>query len=122
MLIVLLRFSESAARVAKVSDRKKYLSLIDEPCLIRPTLIGFNPAEVKYYPSMISLDKCMEVVMSYLQKYVFRKNPKDINFKEFNMTSGKNEAKTMLRHISFDCKCKRNSTTYHSNPTWNNEK
>ena len=43
--------------------------------------------------------------MSYLQKYVFRKNPKDINFKEFNMTSGKNEAKTMLRHISFDCKC-----------------
>ena len=122
MLIVLLRFSKSVSRVAKVSDRTKYLSLNDEPCLIRTTLIGFNPVEVKYYPSMISLDKCSGSCNVLSPKHVFRKNPKDINFKEFNMTTGKNEAKTMLKHISFDCKCKRNSTTCNLNPTWNNEK
>ena len=80
MLIVLLRFSESAARVAKVSDRKKYLSLIDEPCLIRPTLIGFNPAEVKYYPSMISLDKCSGSCNVLSPKTCVPKKPKRHKF------------------------------------------
>ena len=80
MLIVLLRFSESAARVAKVSDRKKYLSLIDEPCLIRPTLIGFNPAEVKYYPSMISLDKCSGSCNVLSPKICVPKKPKRHKF------------------------------------------
>ena len=43
--------------------------------------------------------------MSYLQKYVFRKKKKDINVKVFNMITNKNEAKTMAKHISDDCKC-----------------
>ena len=42
----------------------------------------------------------MEVVMFYLQKYVFQK----INVKVFNMVTNKNEAKTMTKHISRDCK------------------
>ena len=32
--------------------------LNDEPCIVRPTLIDINPNELKYYPSMISLNKC----------------------------------------------------------------
>ena len=48
----------------------------------------------------------MEFVMSYLQKYVFQKKPKDINVKVFNMITNKNEAKTMTKQISCDCKCK----------------
>ena len=27
-------------------------------CMLRPTLIDLNPPELKYYPFMISLDKC----------------------------------------------------------------
>ena len=46
--IVLLSFSESLAI--------KCLSLNDEPCMV--TLIDLNPVELKYYPFMISLDKC----------------------------------------------------------------
>ena len=42
----------------------------------------------------------MEVVMFYLQNYVFQK----INVKVFNMVTNKNEAKTMAKHISRDCK------------------
>ena len=57
----------------------------------------------------------MEVVMSYLQKNVFRKKSKRHNVKVFNMITNKNEAKTMTKLISCDCKCKFNSTTCNSN-------
>ena len=30
----------------------------DETCMVRPILIDLNPVELKYYPFMISLDKC----------------------------------------------------------------
>ena len=49
MLIAMLSFSESLAT--------KSVSLNDEPCTIRPTLIDFDPVEGKYCPFMISLDK-----------------------------------------------------------------
>ena len=48
VFIVLLSFSSSLARAAKVSRRTKCLSLSDEPCVVRPTLINLNPAENKY--------------------------------------------------------------------------
>ena len=37
--------------------------------------------------------------MSYLQTCVFQKKKKDINVKAFNMTTNKNEAKTMKKQI-----------------------
>ena len=53
----------------------------------------------------------MGVVISYQQKYVFQKKTKDINVKTFNMIINKNEAKTMIKHVSFDCKFKFNGST-----------
>ena len=53
LFVVLLNFSESLAR-----DQTKCLFLNDEPCMVRPTLIDINPAELKYYPLVISLNKC----------------------------------------------------------------
>ena len=53
LFILLLRFSKSLAR-----DRTKRLFLNDEPRMARPTLIDMNPNELKYYPFMISLNKC----------------------------------------------------------------
>ena len=64
--------------------------------MVRPTLIDMNPDKVvKYYP----------------QKYVFQKKIKRQNV---NMITNKNEAKTMIEHISCYCKCKFNSTTCNS--------
>ena len=37
------------------------------------------------------------------------------------MVASKNEAKTITKHILFDCKCKFNSTTCNLNQKWNNE-
>ena len=36
----------------------KCVSLNEKPCMIRPSLIDLNPVELKYYPFVISLDKC----------------------------------------------------------------
>ena len=68
-----MNFSSSLAREAKISDRTECLSLNDEPFMIRRTLISLNPVELKCHPFMINV---MEVVMSYLQKKVFRKKQK----------------------------------------------
>ena len=52
--------------------RTKCLSLNDEPYMIWPTLIDLNPVEVKYYPFMISLDKCNRSCnVCYHSKHMF---------------------------------------------------
>ena len=50
VFIVLLSFNNSFAT--------KCVPLNNEPCMIRPVLLDLNPVELKYYPSMINLDKC----------------------------------------------------------------
>ena len=58
VLIVSLSFSSSFGLVVKVFNQTKCPSLNDEPCIIRPTLIDLDPAELKYYPHMNTLDDC----------------------------------------------------------------
>ena len=94
VFIVSLSFSKSLAR-----DRTKCLFLNDEPCIVRPTLIDVNPVEVKYYPFMISLDKCSGTCNVLLPKICVPKETKDMNAKVFNVIANKNEAKTMTKHI-----------------------
>ena len=122
MFVVLLSFSSSLARVAKVSDQTKCVSLNDETCMVTTTLIDLNSAELKYYPFLISLDKCNGSCNVLSSKICVPKETKDINVKVFNVITNKNDAKTIAKHSSCDCKCKRNSTTWNSNSTqkWNN--
>ena len=108
---VLLSFSSSLAT--------KCLFLNDEPCMVRPTLIDLNPVELKYYPFMISLNKCTESCNVLSPKVCVLKETKDINVKAFNMIINKNGAKATTEHISYDCKCKFNSTIRNSDQKWN---
>ena len=55
--VLLLSFIGSLARVAKVSDRTKCVSLNNEPWLARPTLIDLKPNELHYYPFNVSLNR-----------------------------------------------------------------
>ena len=116
VFIVLLSFSNSLAT--------KCVPLNNEPCMIRPFLVDLNLVELKYYPTMINLDKCSGSCNSADDlsiKICVSSKTKDVNVKVFNMITSKTEAKTMLKHISCDCKCKFNSTTCYSNKKWNNE-
>ena len=70
---------------------------------------------------MISLDRCNESCNVLSPKVCVPKETKDINVKAFNKIANKNEAKTMTKHISCDCKCNLNSTTWNSNQKWKNK-
>ena len=104
VFIVLLSFCSSLAR-----DQTKYLLLNNELCMVRPTLIYFNPIELEYYLFMISLDKCRSCNVLSTKSCVPEKT-KDINAKAFSMITNKKEVKAMKKHISSDYKCKFNST------------
>ena len=89
--------------------------------MVRATLIDMNPAELKHYPFMISLNKrngSCNILSAILG---VPKVTKDINVKTFNIIINKNEAKSMTGHISCDCKSKFNSTVCNSNKKWNNQ-
>ena len=78
--------------------------------MVRPTLIDLDPIDLKYYPFMISLDKCNGTCNILSPKICAPKKTKDINVKVFNMIGNKNKAKIMTKYILCDCKCKLNST------------
>ena len=87
--------------------------------MIRPIFIDVNPVEFNYYQFMISLHKfngnCNAVDDLYTKMSVLSETEGIINIKVFNMITKINEAKTLVKHISCDCKCKFNSTTCNSN-------
>ena len=112
-LFIILSFSKSL--------RTKCLSVSDEPCMIRPTLIDLNSVELKYGQFIISLDKSTGSWNILSPKICVPKETKDINVKAFNTITNKNESKTVTKHISCNCKCKIKSTKCNSNQNWNNK-
>ena len=65
MVVWLLSFSECWAT--------KSMSLNNEPCMTRLTLIDLKPVKFHYFPFMNSLDKCdgrlnNDLAMAHLQK------------------------------------------------------
>ena len=92
VFIVLLNFSESLAT--------NCLFLNDEPSMVRPTPTDLNTDELKYYPFMISLDKCTGSYNVLSPKICVPKETKDINVKVFNMITNKTEAEAMAKYIS----------------------
>ena len=107
--------------MSRSSLKTKCLPLNDETCMIRPILIDFNLVEFKYYPFMISLDKCTGSCNVLSPKICVPKETKDINVKAFSMVTNKSEAKAMKKYVSYDFKCKFNNTACNSNQKWNNE-
>ena len=89
--------------------------------MVRSTPIDMNTVELKYYPVMISLNKCTGSCNVLSQKICVANEIKDIYIKVFNMITNKNEDQAMTEHISCDRKCKLNSKTCNSKQKWNNK-
>ena len=93
--------------------------------MVRPTFIALNTIELNYYPSMISLDKCngsCNAVDDLSTKICILSKIEYVKVIVFNVITKINEPKTLVKHISCNCKCKFDSTTCNSNQTWNNDK
>ena len=68
--------------------------------MVGPILIDLNPVELKYYPFVISIDKCTGSCNVLSPKMCVPKETKDKNVKALNMITNKNKAKPMIKHIS----------------------
>ena len=70
---------------------------------------------------MISLDECNGScnAVDDFRKYVLSKT-KDVTVKVFYIITKIHDA--LIKHISYDCRCKLNSKTCKSNQKWNNDK
>ena len=102
----------------------KYVSLNNEPCMTIPILIELNPADLNYHSFMISLDKCngsCNTIDNLSAKICVPTESEDVNVKVFNMIKRINAAKTLIKHISCDCKFKFDSASCSSNQKWNHD-
>ena len=52
----------------------------------------------------------------------YRNKTKDASLSVLKMITGINELKTIMKHISCECKCKFGGRKCNSNPKWNNDK
>ena len=87
----------------------KFMTLNNASCVARPTLIDLNHVELNHYSFMISLDKyngTCNVVDDLSTKICFLTKAKGINVKIFNVITRINKAKTLVKHISYDFKCR----------------
>ena len=88
LFVALLSFSKYLVR-----GQRKCLFLNAEPCMVRPTLIDLNHVELKYYPFMLSLNKCTGSYNVSSPKICVPKETKDIYVKAFNMITKKMKLK-----------------------------
>ena len=109
------------ASIVNASNHAKCISLNNQPCIARPTLINLNPDKYNeewcYYPFMVNLDRCNGScnTLDYPSNKVYVPNKaEDLNFHVFNMITRINESKTVAKHISCECKC--------DGRKWNGEK
>ena len=82
------------------------MSLSNEQCRTKAFLIDLNPAKLKYYMFVISLDKCdgSSYFADDLSAKIYVSNETNsVNVKVFDMMTRTNEAKLLLKHISCNC-------------------
>ena len=80
--------------------------------MTRPNLLDLDPdldrdLEPNYYPFMIWLDICngtYNIVDELLTQIWALSETKEVNVKVFHKVTGAHELKTLVKHISCDCK------------------
>ena len=80
----------------------------NQPCMVRPTLIVFNPDKLPYYPFIVSLGRCNKscnTVEDPFGRIYVPSKIEDLNLKVFNILKGMNESKSFLKQISCKCSC-----------------
>lgn len=80
MLIVPVLVMLCFARSLIVAEAIKWAYINNQPCMVRPMLIDFNPDELYYSPFIISMSSYNGIYntakdpLKYPSKYVFPKN------------------------------------------------
>ena len=83
------------------------MHLINQKCVIHPTLINLHPDEysqgLRSYSFAVKLDRCAgscNAINDLSNKVCVPNNTEDLNLIMFNMITGIKESKTLIKHIS----------------------
>ena len=66
----------------------KFVSMINHPCMVRPTLNDLNPDEFHYYPFINIMNRCngsYNTLENPVSRIYFPNKMEDVNLKELNM-------------------------------------
>ena len=92
--------------IVNASNHTKYVSLNNQRCEIKPTLINLHPnkysKELHYYPFAVKLYRCVESCNSLNElsdKVCIPDKTEDLNLSLFNKATGINKSKTLTRHV-----------------------
>ena len=94
-------------------NHTKCVSLNNQKCMTQPTLINLHPSdysrEFRYYPFLVRLYRCVGIcntLNDLSNKVCVPDKIEDLNLSVFNMITRINESKTLVKHISCECKSK----------------
>ena len=80
--------------------------------MIKPPLINWHPneyiQEFHYYPFAVKLDRCVascNTLNDLSIKICIPNKTEDLNLSIFNIITGIDKSKTLLKHILCECKC-----------------
>ena len=86
----------------------KCVSMNNEQCMVRPTLIDLNLDELHYYLFIISMNRCdgsCNTVEDPFRKICVPNEMEDVKLTVFDTIKRVNISKTLAKHISCQCRC-----------------
>ena len=100
------------------------VSLNNQPCKARPTIINMNTDKNLFYPFTVSVNRCRgscNTVDNPYARVCVPNKVKNINVKVFNLMSGVNETRFLVQYESYECKCGLNESVRNSKQKWNHD-
>ena len=93
----------------------KCVSLSNQSCQTRSTLVNINSDETLFYAFTISVNKCCGSFKTVNVPYARACGPNKV----FKLMSGVNETRVIVPHESCKCKCGSNESVCNSKQKWN---
>ena len=115
-------FSVDRSLVSNSNGRINCVSLNNQPCQARLTLVNINSNQLLYYPYTVSINKCGGSCNSTNDQYALvcvQTKVKHLNVKVLNLMSGVTETKFLVQHESLEFKCGLNESGCNSKQKWN---
>ena len=108
-----------------VSNLKRFtkcVSLNNQPCKARPTIVNIYSHKTLFYQFTVSVNKCVGSCNTFDDPYARAFVPnkvKIMNVTVFNLVSGVNETRCLVQHEPCECKCVLNERVCNSKQNWN---
>ena len=106
-------FMELLISIVHASNHTNCGLLSNQKCMTQPTVINLHPneysQEFQYYPSAVKLDRhvgSFNILNDLSNKVCVLNKTEDLNISLFNMITGNNEPKILMKHVSYECKCR----------------